>query len=446
MRKRIVELYKISMPLLFENLFITLMGIISTVMVASVGQHAISAVGMIDAVSNLIISVFSALTVGGTIVVAQYCGRGSTDDACRAGAQAIVISAVLSAFILLVLAVFRASIIDVLYGRAEPDVIYSANQFMAIVNFSYPLVAVLQTIFGVMRGSGDTATPMKISVLMNILNVLIGRTLILGLYFIPALGVAGAAYGLLLSRLIGLVVAAFYIMKRSKTVRINKLSYFKPDFAVQKVILHFGVPTSIENVLFQIGRMITQIFVVSMGTAAIMANSVSMAINGFMNVPGTAITTAVMILVGQRIGRGDVDDVKKTIKFAAYACCVSFGALCLAFFPMMGFFLRLYNADAEAAGMIRQVLSTCYIATPLFWSFSFVISAGLRAAGDVRYTMVVSVLTMFSVRIFTGYALGLWLGFGVVGVWVGMYSDWFVRGIVYFVRLRSDKWKGKKVI
>ena len=443
--KRARELYKISTPVVLENIFITLMGIISTVMVASVGRHAISAVGMIDSVSNLIIAFFSALTTGGTIVVAQYCGRGDRENACRAGAQAIVISFFLSFAVLFVLALFRESVIDFLYGRAEDEVIRGANLFMLVVNFSYPPLAVLQTVFGILRGSGDTGTPMKISIMMNVINVLIGRVLISGALFFPALGVAGAAWGLFISRLAGLAVAAFYIARKSETIRINRPSYFTPDFKIQKVILRFGVPTSVESGLFQVGKMITQIFIVSMGTAALVANSVGNAVFNFINVPGSAFSTAVMILVGQRIGRGESGDVKKTILFSVFAGSAMLGALCLACFPLTGFIIGMYRADAEAAVMIRQLFYTSFLMTPLFWSVSFIVPSGLRAAGDVKFTMVISVATMFAVRICVGYALGVWTGLGVLGVWIGMYADWAVRGAVYCVRLGGDKWKGRGI-
>jgi len=349
LRKRAEELLKISMPVVFEYFFITLMGIVSTVMVASVGQHAISAVGMIDSVSNLIISLFSALTTGGTIVVAQYYGRGDRQNACRAGAQAIVLGALSSVIMLIGLAVFREQIIDLLFGRADADVLLGANSFMLIVNFSYPPLAVLQTIFGIMRGSGDTATPMKLSVLMNVLNVLIGRALITGIWFFPELGVAGAAWGLLLSRAIGLVFAVYVMVKKSQNLRINKLNYFLPDFSVQKIILRFGVPTGVESGLFQVGRMITQIFIVGMGTAAIMANSVVTAIVGFIYVPGNAFFTAVMIIVGQRIGRGEDEDIEKTVLFSVAAGSVMLGVFCLICYPLTDFVIRIYRATRRRA-------------------------------------------------------------------------------------------------
>jgi len=430
----------------FEYFFITLMGIVSTVMVASVGQHAISAVGMIDSVSNLIISLFSALTTGGTIVVAQYYGRGDRQNARRAGAQAIVLGAFSSIIILVGLAVFREQIIDLLFGKADADVILDANSFMLIVNFSYPPLAVLQTIFGIMRGSGDTATPMKLSVLMNILNVLIGRALITGIWFFPELGVAGAAWGLLLSRLIGLIFAVYVMVKKSQTLRIYNLNYFLPDFSVQKIILRFGAPTSVESGLFQVGRMITQIFIVGMGTAAIMANSVVTAIVGFIYVPGNAFFTAVMIIVGQRIGRGEDEDIEKTVLFSVAAGSVMLGVFCAVCYPLTDFIIRIYRADAEAGGMIRQLFYTFLIATPLFWAAAFITPSGLRAAGDVNFTMVTSVSTMFIIRIWVGYILGVQMGLGVVGIWIGMYSDWAVRGVIYYFRLRSGRWKNRGVV
>ena len=449
-KKRSRELFSISLPMVVEHLAISVMGMISTMLVSSIGEHATSALGMVDAISNLIIALFAALTTGGTIVVAQYIGREDLQRAKKAGGQAIVLSAVFSGVIFLLLLVFRVQILNFLFGDAEADVMAAALVFLAIVNFSFPVLAATQTIFGLLRGSGDTLTPMAISILMNVVNLILGFILIrgldLGFAAIPAFGVPGAAAALLITRIAGLLAAVYFIVKKARGVRLNRLRFFKPDMPIQKTIMRLGMPTSFESGLFQAGRLITQIFIVSISTAAIATNTIAGSISNFVNVPGMALATGVMILVGQRIGRGQIEDVKRTALFATVAASVLFAALCLAMFFLQGPIVGLFNPSPEAMVYMPAVYISNLIATPLFWALSFVLPAALRATGDVVYPMVVSISTMLIIRVVFSYVFAIVLGMGLFGIWLAMYLDWAVRSCFFLPRLLSNKWRGKGIM
>jgi putative MATE family efflux protein len=445
-RHRFIELFRLSAPIIIEQVFITVMGLTNTAMVSSSGSYAVSAAGMVDSVSNLIIAAFAALTTGGAIVVAQHMGKGDRRGAAVAAAQSAVLSIVISLFIFAVFAAFRESILGGLFGAADADVLEAGNTYFKIVNFSFPILAVTQTIFGALRGSGDTGAPMAITLAMNAFNFLFGWILIYGVNIfgvqIHGHGIAGAASAITLARLAGMLIAIWYIVKKSKTIRLNHFSYFKLDFKMQRIILGLGIPTSIESVLFQVGKIITQLFIVGMGTAALAANAVASNIFSFINVPGTAFSTGVMILIGQKTGRGQFTDVPKTTVFAVIAGVFIMGALCLACYPSIGLLAGIYNLDADAASAFRSILISGIIATPLLWSQSFIIPASLRAAGDVTFTMITAIASMWIFRIASGYFVGVALGFGVVGVWVGMYVDWLVRGVIFFCRIMfTKKWQ-----
>ena len=448
-KRRSKELFSISMPMVVEHLAISIMGMISTMLVSSIGEYATSALGMVDAVSNLIIALFAALTTGGTIVVAQYIGREDLQRAKRAGGQAIVLSAFFSGIVFLVLLIFRVQILGALFGGAEDDVMAASLTFITIVSFSFPVLAITQTIFGLLRGSGDTLTPMAISIIMNIINLGLGFVLIrgldLGFFAIPSFGVAGAAAALLATRIIGLLASLYFIIKRARGVRLNRMRYFKPDAPISKTILRLGMPTSFESGLFQAGRLITQIFIVSMTTAAIATNTIAGSIANFVNVPGAALATGVMILVGQRIGRGQTEDIKRTTIFAVVASSALFGVLCLALLFFQRPIVGLFNPSPEALEYMAPVYISNLIATPLLWSIAFVLPAALRATGDVVYPMVVSVSTMLTIRVLFSYVFAIVLDMGVMGVWLAMYLDWVARSIFFTARLLSNKWKGKGI-
>lgn len=441
------ELFRISAPIIVEQVCITFMGLVSTWLVNSVGEYAVTAVGMVNSISNLIIALFAALTTGGTIIVAQLIGSHEIKKARAAAGQAVYLSLIFSIVIAIALSVFQGALINVLFGGAGEDVIDAANRFMFIVNFSYPVLAVTQTIFGILRGSGNTGTPMIISMLMNVINFALGLMLVLGVDFwfihIPGYGIEGAAFALLVARITGFFMSGFYITRSAKRVRLNRLSYFKPDVKAQRTILGVGIPTGVESALFSLGKIITLIYIVAMGKSATTANSIGSSVFEFINVPGSAFSVGVMILVGQRIGRNETDDIKRTALFAVVSGMAMLGAVCLICFIFQEQILGAFNPSLETYGYLKQIFSLCFIATPLLWPPSFITPSALRATGDVRYTMVVAVISMWALRIVLGYMLGVVMGFGVIGVWIGMAVDWAARGALFHFRLASGKWKNK---
>ena len=443
------ELLKISAPMVVEHLAIAAMGMISTMLVASIGEHATSALGMVDSVSNLIIALFAALTTGGTIVVAQYIGKQDIMSAKRAAGQAILLTVIFSAVVLAVLLLFNVQVLDLLFGEAEADVMAAALTFLFIISFSFPVLAVTQTIFGILRGSGDTLTPMVISILMNGVNLGLGFVLIngldLGFFAIPAFGVTGAAMGLVIARILGLSAAVFFIVRKARGVRLNRLRFFKPDMPIQKTILNLGMPTSFESALFHVGRLVTQVFIVSISTAAIATNTIAGSIANFVNVPGMALATGVMILIGQRVGRGQVEDVKTTALFATVVASLMFAALCFIMFFVRQPIFALFNPSEEALSYLPMVFISYLVVTPLLWGVSFVLPAALRATGDVVYPMVVSISTMLVIRVAFSYIFAIVMNMGIMGIWLAMYLDWAARGVFFIPRLLRGKWKGKGI-
>ena len=448
-KKRSKELFRISMPMVVEHLAISVMGMISTMLVSNIGEYATSALGMVDSVSNLIIALFAALTTGGTIVVAQYRGRDDIISAKRAGGQALILSFIFSFVVFLFIIIFPRQILNTLFQDAEFDVMEAAFTFLFITSFSFAPLAITQTIFGLLRGAGDTLTPMAVSILMNIINLIFGIILINGANFgffeIPALGVFGAALGLLIARVLGMFMALGFIVFKARGIRLNKIRFFKPNFSIQKTILGLGLPTSFEAGLFQAGRLITQIFIVGMGTYAVAANTISASIANFINVPGMALSTGVMILVGQKIGREEYDDVKKTTQFAVVVSAILFTFIATVMFFLQDFIFALYNPSEYALAELRVLFNSNLLATPIFWTVAFVVPAALRATGDVLYPMVVSISTMILIRVAFSFILGVWLQMGVFGIWLAMYGDWVLRSLLFYPRLIRGKWMGKSL-
>jgi putative MATE family efflux protein len=432
-----------------EHVSVSVMGMVSTMLISSVGEYATSALGMVDSVTHLILALFAALTTGGTIVVSQYIGRDDRRSAKRAGGQAILLSAVFSLVMFAIITIFRDQILMALFADADYEVMAASRIFLGIVSFAYPVVAVTLTMFGIIRGSGDTFAPMLISVMMNVLNLLLGFVLIrgvdLGFATIGGFGIHGAGWALVSAKLFGLAAATWFLLKKAKGIRLNKLKYFKPDFGRQKTILKLGLPTSFEAGLFQAGRLVTQVIIVSMTTFAITANTIGFSLVNFFNVPAMAFGTGAMILVGQRIGRGDEKDVKTTALFALVVA----GIFLLVMGSLILFFrnpiFSLFNPSPETLELLPPLLISYMMLAPFLWPSSFILPACLRATGDVVYTMVISISTMILARLLFSYILGIVFGMGVLGVWIAMYIDWVARSAFFYPRLLRGKWKGKAI-
>jgi putative MATE family efflux protein len=445
------DILGLTIPILTEQAFMTVMGMVNTIMAGRLGKEAVSAVGMVDSLNNIFIGFFSALAVGGTVVVAQYTGRGNAKKANEAAKQAIYCGLISALVVTILIWVFKEPLIKLLFGSAEQSVIKATYSYLGITLFTYPLIAILLIANGLLRGTGDTKNPAKITISMNALNVLFSYVLIYGINIgllgvkFSGLGIVGAALGIALARVIGAVTALTVLVRGSKNLKLSNLTRFKLDKELLLPIVNVGIPASIESLLFSIGKLITQIYIVSLGTVAIASNSISGSIAGMINVPGAAFSIAATTIVGQRIGKGKPEEAEKSLMYLTFlsiGCLTLLGLLSIPFAPHLA---ELYNKDLDVIALSGKVIRMNGIFI-IAWSFSFILPAGLRGAGDVKYTMFTSIAGMWLFRITLGYILSITLGIGLIGVWLAMYTDWIVRGTMYYLRVKGGKWKYKAVI
>ena len=432
---------KLAIPIMVEQTFVMLLGVCNTMMAGHIGAQAVSAIGMVDSINMLFISFFAALSVGATVVVAQQIGQEQPKKANETAKQAIVSGFILSTIISLFLWIFRVPLINVLYGAAEELVKSNAKLYIEFTLLTYPFVAIEQIANGILRGAGDTKTPMYISIFMNVINIILGYILIYGVnsLYIPSFGIVGAAIAIAIARMIGTILIMIILFRGSKIIKIRKLFPFKFDIKIQKSIFNIGIPAGMEQVIFNTGKLIVQIFIVTMGTASIAANAIGMSISQIINVPGNALCLAATTLVGQYIGRNDIKGAKSTlmylVKFTT-VCLVSIGII---FVPIAEWVASLYTNVPEVIRLTGLLIRSNSIAL-LAWAISFVLSSGLKGAGDTRYTMMTAFIGMWIFRIGLGYIIGIVLKFGILGIWIGMYVDWIVRGTLYLLRLRGNRW------
>ncbi|MDF2594729.1 MAG: mate efflux family protein [Clostridia bacterium] len=448
-RKNILNL---ALPIVVEQIFVMLLGVCNTMMAGHIGEEAVSAVGMVDSINNMFISFFAALSVGATVVVAQQVGQEKIKEANDTIKQALVSGVLISTLITLFIWIFRDILINRLYGSATASLKADAKLYIEFTLLTYPFIAIEQIATGILRGSGDTKTPMYITVFMNIVNIILGYALIYGFDFeilgrtiyTPSHGIIGAALAIAIARVIGTLIILFILIKGTRIINLRGLFPFKVKMKTQKDIFRIGIPAGVEQLLFNTGKLIVQVFIVTMGTHAIAANTIGMSISTMINVIGSALSLAATTLVGQYVGSGNIAKAKDTLIYLVKFTTVCMVAIGLIFVPLAPWIAGLYTDSKEVIRLAAMLITSNSLAL-MVWPISFVLSAGLKGAGDTKYTMVTAIIGMWVFRIFTGYILGIILGLGVLGIWIGMYTDWLVRGGLYCHRLRGENWIKHKI-
>ncbi|MDR3414253.1 MAG: MATE family efflux transporter [Formivibrio sp.] len=447
------DVLQLALPVLAEQSFFILMGIVNTIMAGRISREAGAATGAVDSINVIFINFFAALSIGATVVVAQYIGQRNIRMANEAVKQALAANTLISVTSACMIWIFGDWILHLLYGKSEPAVMSAMQTYLNITLIGYPLMAITQVIWGCLRGAGDTKTPMKVNIVMNVLNIVLGYVLIYGLHLknahfdidIAGQGVRGAAIGITLARGIGTVLAILIIWRGVSVIRLKNLRHFRFDRAIQRSIFGISTPSGSEALLFNGGKIITQVFIAGMGTVALAANTFAASIVAYMNLPGLALQITLTTMIGQNMGRGDIQEAERTFHYIFKLGTICMTAMGLITLPLAYWFACLFSRDGEIIQLTTRIIQlNCFFM--IFWSASFVLPAGLKGAGDAKFTMWATMAGMWIFRIVMGYTLGIALGFGIMGVWMGMFIDWMVRAVLFYLRMVSGKWKTMSVI
>ena len=436
------DLRKLILPLIVEQFLAVTIGMADTIMVASTGEAAMSSVSLVDAINILLINIFSALATGGAIVASQYLGREDNKRANVAAKQLLLVTTAMSVFIMAVCLIGRNPILDLIFGKIEPEVMDNCRVYFFWSALSYPFLAVYNAVAALYRSMGNSKVSMLTSTLMNAINIAGNALLIFGFH----MGVAGAAIASLFARMVGAVLITCLLRFKPHVIQLEAV--FKLDFQPEMIknILKFGVPTGLENGMFQIGRLMTQGLVATFGLTATTANAIGMSLSAFPQIPGTAIGLAMVTVVGQCIGARRQEEAKRyTLKLTGLAY-LAMGALNLVMLALLPVVIGIYNPSPATAALARELMLYCIACTILLWPASFVLPNGLRAAGDVRFTMTVSIVSMWVFRIGFSYLLAKGLQMGVLGVWIAMTIDWAFRILCFAIRFFRGKWMNKQLI
>lgn len=439
-------LVALILPLIAEQFLAVMVGMADTVMVSGVGGSAVAAVSTVDTLNVLFIQLFSAMSAGGAVVAAQYLGRREYKSACAAAKQLMLSTSMVSVAVAAVIAVFHRQIVGLMDNGSDRATVEQSCTYLLITALSYPFLGIYNGGVGLLRAMGNSKASMWTSIAMNLINI--GGNAIL--IHPCGLGVAGAGISTLASRIVSAVVILGILFRGDMPIRLEKprrgTRYVRLDGAMIRRIFRVGVPNGLENSLFQVGKVLIMGIITTFPTAIRAANGICNSVSSLVNIPGAAIGLASVAVVGQLVGAGEKGEARRyanKLLRLMYISVFPLNAL-LFFFPQV--FIGLFQLEEAGVPVAVQIMRIYAVLSILMWALSFGMPNFLRAAGDARFTMAVSMLSMLILRVGLSYVLVYGLGLSLLGVWLAMHADWAVRSLCFSIRFVRDKWLEQKVI
>lgn len=434
------QLVRLIIPLIIEQALNSLVGMMDGMMISSAGEAAISGVSLVDMINGIMLTLFAALATGGAVVTSQYLGARQMEKARRSAGQLVLMAAALGIALMAICEIFAGGLIDLFFGSIAPDVREACLTYLRITALSFPFIALFNAGAAVFRSVGNSQVSMKVSLLMNVINVVGNAVCVLGF----KMGVAGVALPTLVSRAVAAVVILVLVSKRSDGLYVDKKNVFSLESGMMKNILAIGIPNACENSFFSLGRTVVVSFISVYGTVQITANSVANSLDNLAIILGLAMGMAMVTVVGQCVGAGDPEQTRYYIKKLMIWSYVLLGVVNIVMMIFCPQLIGLYSnlSEETVALAYRLVMMHSFFVIPM-WPLSFVLPNALRAANDAKFTMWVGIFSMLTMRIGLGWVMCIHLGWGATGIWIGMILDWVVRISCFVPRYLSGKWQTK---
>ena len=436
------DLWRIFIPCIFEQFLACIMGMVDTVMVSNVGPVAVSAVSLVDALNVLIVQVFAALGTGAAIICSQNIGHGNLKRANAAARQIFISTLAISCAVMVIFELAKRPLLSLIFGSVEQGIMDNAVTYLTFTAFSYPFLALTGAGAAMFRAGGNTRFPMIVATTANLMNIGLNALLIFGL----GMGVAGAAIATLISRIFNMAVLYIALHRDRQPIVMNNYLQIRPDWRLIWVVLSVGIPSGIENGMFQFGKLAIQSTVSTLGTHEIAANAIIIVLEYLSSTAGVGLGLGLMTVVGNAIGAGRKEEARYYILKSCLFCLFIHAANNLIVLALTKPMIILSGMAADSAALCWDIMVFLTIAKTIVWIPAFVPAYGMRAAGDVKFSMIVSTCTMWLCRVSLSVFLVRYVGIGLAGVWIGMTSDWLVRNIIFSIRFLRGKWAHKAYI
>ena len=430
------QIIAIFLPVLVDQAFVVCLNLVNTAMISSSGVAAVSAVNMVDSLNIFLVNVFIAVSTGGTVVVAQYKGSGNDPMVSKAAAGSVSSVFLVALSISLLLIIFHKPTLNLLFGGAQSDVFNNARVYIIGSATSYCGIAIEEAVCGALRGVGETRSSLALSLIMNLSYVVLNVILINVMH----MGILGMSISINISRYFAAACAIIYLVKYNESLHFKLKDVFTFNPSMLKKISFIGLPFAAEQMFFNGGKILTQTFIVSLGTFAIATNAICGSLAGMFQIPANALSLTIITVVGQCMGRRDIKDARKFIRSFLVLSSASFAVMGIIIMPFFYPLVSLFHPPAQIVPDIFKIVLVNTLAQIPLWSIAFVTPSALRAAGDSKFTSIVSMLSMWLFRVILGYILGIVLHFGIFGVWLAMDCEWSVRGAIFIHRYHGKKW------
>lgn len=436
------DLRNLIIPLFIEQFLLMFVGIADTFAVSFSGDADISGVSLVTSFNTVLIFLFTALSSGGAVIISQYIGGKNKKAASRSAGQLLMISTVISMIMAALILVFRTQLLRLLFGKIEADVMAACESYLWITTLSLPFLAIYDAGAALCRSIGKTNVTMNVSVIANVINV-IGNCI--GVFVLKT-GAAGVAWPSLISRVFSAAVITFFCFRKKNSVRYQMWDVFAWDGSFLRKVMGIVLPNGVENGVHQLVKVALSSMVALFGTYQIAANGLAQSIWSLASVMGLAMAPVYTTVIGQCMGAADIDAANfyfKKLNKITLLLSVLWNALVFAVTPLI---VRCSAISPEAKELVIWLVLINNIFNGLAYPFAGSLGNGLRAAGDVKFTMIVSITLTIAARLFFSTLFGLWLGWGVIGVAVGMSLDLVLRGAIFIRRLKSQKWTRFRLI
>mgnify|MGYP000765400033 FL=1 len=430
------DLAQLFLPLIIEQTLKYSLGLVDSIMVASVGEAAVSGVSLIDFVLSFITSLFAALLVGGYAVISQYIGAKELSQANNAANQFVHMVGLFSVILCGLVYAAKSLILKHLFGTLALDVYDYAETYFIITVSSIPFLALYSAGANLFRCMDNTRLPMKIMAVCQLLNIAGNAILIFGLN----MGTAGVAIPTLFSRIVAAVWILCLLCNKKHKLFLFRATQPQIDWTIIRKILKIGIPCGIENGTFFLGRILVLSMITSLGTTAITSNAVAGVLSNIQVIPGMAMAFGTTVVIARCVGAGDFEQVKYYNRKIIGIVYLSQFITCIIIFLMLPQIMRIYGLSAETSYLVERIMWMHTLLTILLWPLSYILPATFRATGDARYSMTINILSMFIGRLFCSWLLGIHFQLGVFGVWLGMFADWSIKTFCFILHYCSEKW------
>lgn len=431
-------LYQLFLPVLIDRTFLIMFGFINTALISASGSASIAAVNMIESLNAFLVSIISSIALAGTVLVARNFGAGKMSKVSRIITTSFLITIVIGLAFCLLISLFKSQMLQIIFGSAEKDVMSIAQFYFLGVLLTYPSIAIIEGVNGVLRGISRTRVTLQISLFANLSYLLLSIILVIGL----KQGIVGLVISMNISRILGAIIAWRLMIATMKddNLKLSRLTQISRQqiFSVIKT----SIPFASEQVFFNGGKIIMQMIVVQLGTSAIAAHAIVSTIAPMSEIIPVTLSIIIIPIVSQSLGRGNPQDAKKLTRvFLIYGAAIVFIMDLLLIIPSLPLLTNLFNVPTAIQPMITHTYWLLVISHGLAFSCSAILPAALKAAGDSVYSTAVSLLTMWGIRVILGYLLAKQFHLGVFGIWLAMSIEWGVKDIILYSRFKRKQWE-----